>query len=423
MGGFEVAIMDKNHDFLPEKMSGAARSCLTLTPDGLRLLAQEHPNLIEDLSVRQLQDKSKSNALVKTLVCVQGLLSAWGSAFLELITFGHALCTLVTYVIWWSKPHDIEEAVQLLIHAGPESQVVAAMCMASKLDCDNPEIELIRQVGERVRGRTDKSEMLVELTHQGTLYESWKVVKGGPIPNDRPIWSLQGEEQRTLHKLHAPLEVQHPAIPDGANNKQDFKLIFRDPMTHPDMRDDLPLKGEYIDAQADIPRGMAYINIPKRDLHRYNLAFNRGMAYINIPKRDLHRYNLAFNRPKIPRWGRSLLTDRARNIPRLREMREDRAICFGFGLAGLVYGGLHCLTWNAPFATKAETILWRISSVTISLTGLLVLLLYTWKLTPSAMNIADHGHDFVSWWADLPLSRWLLPKGFKDHHPHNDEPL
>lgn len=36
------------------------------------------------------------------------------------------------------------------------------------------------------------------------------------------------------------------------------------------------------------------------------------------------------------------------------------------GTSGLLYGGLHCLAWNAPFETEVEAILWRISSVMIT---------------------------------------------------------
>ena len=39
------------------------------------------------------------------------------------------------------------------------------------------------------------------------------------------------------------------------------------------------------------------------------------------------------------------------------------------GISGLLYGGLHCLAWNAPFETEVEAIYWRISSVMITGVG------------------------------------------------------
>jgi len=58
-------------------------------------------------------------------------------------------------------------------------------------------------------------------------------------------------------------------------------------------------------------------------------------------------------------------------------------------LQGFVYGGLHCLAWNAPFATGAETLLWRISSVAIMLTFVLILFLFSWELSPPVFVGSD----------------------------------
>jgi hypothetical protein len=38
---------------------------------------------------------------------------------------------------------------------------------------------------------------------------------------------------------------------------------------------------------------------------------------------------------------------------------------FWTGVIGVIFGGVHCIGWNFHFATVAETLLWRISSLTI----------------------------------------------------------
>lgn len=72
MGGFELVVKDRSMDFLPKRqVSGECRTGLTLTTEGLRQLAERHPNLIVDLLVQHIQDKSKESSFAKTLVCIQ----------------------------------------------------------------------------------------------------------------------------------------------------------------------------------------------------------------------------------------------------------------------------------------------------------------------------------------------------------------
>ena len=108
------------------------------------------------------------------------------------------------------------------------------------------------------------------------------------------------------------------------------------------------------------------------------------MITVDIAKVNIRRWKLlseATNTSKLLRDGRYLL-DRIRNFPIFDGIREGLALYVGLAITGFVYGGLHCLAWNAPFATGAETLLWRISSVGIMSTFVLVLFLYSWELSP-----------------------------------------
>jgi len=74
MGGFEIVIdgADENTAAFPTMTNGEPRTTFTLSPDGFRLLAESHPDLIPDISLRKIQDKSKGSNFAKTLVCFQG---------------------------------------------------------------------------------------------------------------------------------------------------------------------------------------------------------------------------------------------------------------------------------------------------------------------------------------------------------------
>lgn len=48
---------------------------------------------------------------------------------------------------------------------------------------------------------------------------------------------------------------------------------------------------------------------------------------------------------------------------------RSRWIYLSFCTIRLIYGGLHLLAWNAPLHSKTESIMWRVSSLTIMLSG------------------------------------------------------
>jgi hypothetical protein len=106
------------------------------------------------------------------------------------------------------------------------------------------------------------------------------------------------------------------------------------------------------------------IDIPEADFQRWKLLSKNGGQYVNVS------------------YPNASLSDRIGNFPKFGGIRQDKAIYIGLAITGFVYGGLHCLAWNAPFATNAETVLWRVSSVAIMSTFILVFLFYCWERSP-----------------------------------------
>lgn len=68
----------------------------------------------------------------------------------------------------------------------------------------------------------------------------------------------------------------------------------------------------------------------------------------------------------------STLSTRIRNFPRMEDPLNQWPLLMVFAIIGLVYGGLHCLAWDATFSTVLEAVLWRVSSVIVASTGALI---------------------------------------------------
>ncbi|EON66247.1 hypothetical protein W97_05640 [Coniosporium apollinis CBS 100218] len=136
MGGMVFDISHVERKFLPDE-----RTRLTLTTKELLNLAEYYPSLVPDISQAEIEDKSKGDGLAKTLVCVQvlwfciqcitRLAQGLSVSLLELNTFGHALCAMLIYLLWWYKPLDVSEPT--LITDESAHPVCAVMCTLSEV--------------------------------------------------------------------------------------------------------------------------------------------------------------------------------------------------------------------------------------------------------------------------------------------------
>ena len=134
MGGFVFDTSDADINFLPN-----SRQRLTLTPLGLLYLLEHEPDLVPNISEEHICDKSKASNLAKTLVCLQALwfcvqcfvrfAQGLAVSLLELNAFGHAICALLMYLLWWDKPLDIEEPT--VLSGNMVREMCALMCMRS----------------------------------------------------------------------------------------------------------------------------------------------------------------------------------------------------------------------------------------------------------------------------------------------------
>jgi hypothetical protein len=134
MGGFVFDTSDADVNFLPN-----SRERLTLTPAGLLYLLDNEFDLLPNVSEEHIRDKSKASDLAKVLVCLQApwfcvqCLVRFGQglaiSLLELNVFGHAICALLMYLLWWDKALDIEEPT--IVSGSMANEMCALMCMRS----------------------------------------------------------------------------------------------------------------------------------------------------------------------------------------------------------------------------------------------------------------------------------------------------
>jgi hypothetical protein len=104
--------------------------------------------------------------------------------------------------------------------------------------------------------------------------------------------------------------------------------------------------------------------------------------YIDLTPADVMRWKLASKaleeHPGL--LSAQYCTDRVANLPDSRSVSDDNSntstILLSFLISGLFYGLLHLAAWSAPFRSRTEALLWRISGITLASSGFVPLI--TW---------------------------------------------
>lgn len=90
-----------------------------------------------------------STPLIASWFCIQCLarfFQGLSISLLEVNTFGHAICTLFIYALWWNKPLDVTEPETITYQPNTgdgrrTAQRLAAMCTKSKLEHQTAEFD------------------------------------------------------------------------------------------------------------------------------------------------------------------------------------------------------------------------------------------------------------------------------------------
>jgi hypothetical protein len=334
MGGFAIGTSNASETYLPE-----SRNWTILSQEGLLLLAELKPSVIPDISADMIKDKSKADSLTKCILCIQTIWfilqcitrfqQGLSISLLELNTLVHCFCALLIYCLWWHKPLDIEHPT--VITDKDIDGLGAMFCFKSTLCFDDRGIGRVSWIQGR---RTD--------------YRRVRFI------NDSQLKEI--------------LEMHTPGIDLNSNNSKAMALqtAFSQDIS------DQGQKRRKMDPMAPRVPGTAVSPVP-------NIA-DELLWYTSVDRR---RWNMAFlaslEFPKIgnlPEASVNLVQDRVKNLPIgskdfnfSRWFHNGKGFIFAFTLAGILYGGMHLLAWNAPFATSIQRLFWRISGITIVSTG------------------------------------------------------
>ena len=379
MGGFAFDTSSAARPFLPD-----SRERIVLTMDGLIALAKHWPHLLPRLSQGDIEDKSKSDGLAKLITCWQAtwfcvqcicrLAQGLSISLLELNVFGHAICALLIYVLWWTKPKDIYEPTTIV---GEVSHSIAAwMCnqsptgtpMLFKSDC-RQRLRRDRSIVKRFypcefHGGLDtisQCRWYSPGTKTVAYYPIRDLLKHGTVHIEGTHWSMQTGSRISWINL----DSNYVAVDPFTANR--LSLIRQLPQAH----DPELWKDDY------------FLN--------HSVRYRNTDWCINLDFLDLDHFRL-----------------------------ELLQYLGGITLACGMYGGLHATAWYAPCPSSVEQLLWRASSATVTSSGIgCMLALGNIKLVNiislDAYDLLNrnfwllwltHGTVLLLWYLTFPIPLW-----------------
>lgn len=351
MGGFALDSSNAKQQFLPD-----SRTRAPLTATGLRFLLELDPDLLPSISKEQIKDKSKADGLQKFLVCFQAtwfcatcitrLASSLPISLLELNAFGHALCALLIYAMWWQKPLDVDEPS--LVEEDKAQPLLAYMWMSSGIGAKGYKSYDMHM---RLRDEFD-----VLWPYQNPQFHELLFGSKETLVSHTTQGLKQAEDARSIRD-------QYPVWSRNYNTSSTPTVRYR-LVTYLHSKSWLSAVGIRFPAGLG-NRKTAVDHLSPSTILRWKLAHEA-----------IGRYDLEDD--IIDRACRSDLYDQdsrvKARIGNLLPLLGSRAyeVWLGFAVAGVLYGGLHMLAWNAPFSSRLEQILWRVASSAVTFGPLLL---------------------------------------------------
>lgn len=305
-------------------------------------IVRNKPHLIPDISRDRIEDNSKSDGLAKALACWQAgyfciqcifrLSERLSITLLELNVFGHAICALLLFLIWWNKPHDVGEPIVIL---GEEALDVCAyhsfhpdLYLLGDCDDDTP------YLGHGFRFSAMRPPLLPGecLVTENPI--TFRVVR----PSDRPemIPSIIHHDSRRYRYLKV---------------RSSYWRIEMGLMSLGLWEED-------------------NVSLENRDIERLVRSYRLIMEDLTLRREIYVRTGSKCN--AISDWklrSDDTLDCCTQGPPKDPQHARVGWLTAGMTLAGAFYGGLHLVGWTYTFPSQTETLLWRTASVTIVATG------------------------------------------------------
>lgn len=332
------------------------KSLQVLHYNALYLLAEYAPDVLLNVSEAAIEDKTKANAIAKTIACLQAvwftslvigrLATSNAICLLELNVGLHAICCLLTYAAWWYKPLDVEQPI--VLDAGPYCGWLLSMDF--KLNCS------------RIHGKHDNlSEGKLQLVYHSAYCHGQEIRKSLPSSLGYNTTATRCSPDHSSGSAVNDASVGTRL--DSGQSLHGFYLI-------PTFQADSQNLYTYLD-DVDI-RWMKSFSDSK---FAENPVFSAcEKALITKKSKRLKLFEKSRTSPRFE----SLSLRVQRTVPRKDRLDEEKGakevrgprnsdwyLEGGLIAAGVLYGGLHLLAWYAPFQRSYELWLWRVSCIIV----------------------------------------------------------
>jgi hypothetical protein len=376
MGGFAIDTRKCKQNFLSHN-----RNRMILNPDAFKHLIQFEPDLLPDLSLEEIQDKSKASNIAKTIVCCQAIwfsaqcCARWyadvGFSLLELNTLAHCICALLIFMLWWKKPLDVDSPT--LINAEDMMELAGLMALCSsprssgKARSSHPRLKLVPGWHESPLPESCSGEVTLEFQRPAVRVAS-------ETKNKKIISWLRPYYERQYITEHAPSSPEYSLESMSRRTFGCFQYLGP------------------CDRHDDTPRAVKVgREFPSKHVHKLVLTEADQYCWL-LASKGLAKYKslLQYDNELHPNRDRyledcteRLLVDRVGDIPKL-ETLSGAVIVATLAIAGFLYGGVHLAAWHTPFKTKIEEYLWKISAVSLAASGPLgvcvIFISRSWKI-------------------------------------------
>ena len=385
MGGFAF---DLEETYLSESnLFTTKHARLTVTPRGMALLAK--CGYLPRISKEDILDKSKADNLSKMLSILQALwmlaqivgrlIIRLSVTLLEVNTLAHIICALIIYVLWWYKPKLINEPTILRGEWVPP--IAAYMYMSSQIS------------GWRS-------------LHPGILKKTW-IDPECSILEFKPPTAEDQNPQRSPPAANKITSVVSPRVSSTASVPRLRSFAKRGSFTTRPLPA-LTIKDEGAETT------LAHVNSrleASRELQetRWALAAEAMTLHPAIASRV--KSHEIIEGDKKATWlepiTEELVDDSIGNWATENLLRDMSGFVMGMVVwsASMAYGGVHATAWRGYFPSRAESILWRVSSLFIAGSGL------TWILINM---LARTFKGFKAYWKKVASLRahWTSLVGF-----------
>ncbi|MCJ1271368.1 hypothetical protein MMC22_011268 [Lobaria immixta] len=349
MGGIAFEIpenLPESERFLPSRTVESS----FVNHDWIRSLLEKdvRHELIPNLSGEEIKSKSKANNLAKALVSIQVL---WFIAqcftrlaqhvpisLLELNTFGHAVCALLIYLLWWEKPFEVDYPTMI------KAQILWDMCAlhwmrhTQTLTVDTFVRNLRADQWFRTLSEIQQRKNLKHWTEE-SLFDYTEVLRGDDEdPDDYESRLMRDIERDRDNEASSTILTPGQILQGTAFRVIDLKGIA--------VRCNLSSSfHSYNGSHLPLPD----ISLTTETAIRYKMAW-RAIRYLTRLKQTQSEWEIMPG-ALFQRYYDSAQIDNV-GLP----------IAIGFVAVGLIYGGLHALAWFAHFVSPTEQLLWRISA-------------------------------------------------------------